>query len=41
MSELPDLVDRFFEEEDVDPKKTWRKLLNQFLGWYRRRRNGQ
>ena len=41
MGDLPDLVDRFFEEEDVDPKKTWRKLLNQFLTWLRRRKAGQ
>ena len=41
MGELPDLVDRFFKEESVDPKKTWRKLLSQFLGWYRKRGNGQ
>ena len=41
MGDLPDLVDRFFKEEDVDPKKTWRKLLNQFLGWIRKRETGQ
>lgn len=41
MGELPDLVEQFFQEEDVDPKKTWKKLLNQFLDWYRKRRNGQ
>ena len=41
MGELPDLVDQFFLEENVDPKKSWRKLLNQFLGWFKKREAGQ
>lgn len=41
MGELPDLIDRFFTEEGVDPKKTWRRLLNDFLNWFRKRENGQ
>jgi len=41
MGDLPDLVDRFFQEEGVDPKKTWRKLLSEFLSWFKKREAGQ
>lgn len=41
MGELPGLLDTFFQEEGVDPKKTWVKLLNQFMTWLKKRGDGQ
>lgn len=40
-AELPGLIDRFFQENDIDPKKTWQKLLNEFVAWMKRRTQGQ
>jgi len=38
--ELPDLVDRFLEEEGIEPRKSLRELLGDFLGWLKRRQAG-
>jgi len=41
VAELPGLVDKFFLENDIDPKKTWKKLLGEFIDWMKRRTQGQ
>lgn len=38
--ELPSKIDRFFQEEGIDPKKSWRKLLNDFVNWLKKREDG-
>jgi len=38
--ELPDLVDRFLEEEGIESRKSFRELLGDFLGWLKRRQAG-
>ncbi len=40
-AELPGLIDRFFLENDIDPPKTWKKILGQFIDWMKRRTEGQ
>lgn len=40
-ADLPSLIDRFFIENDVDPKKTWKRILGQFVDWMKRRTQGQ
>jgi hypothetical protein len=40
-ADLPNLIDRFFMENDIDPKKTWKKILGQFIDWMKRRTQGQ
>ena len=40
MGELPDLIDQFFAEVGMDPKKTWKRLLVEFLSWFRKREGG-
>ena len=40
VGELPSKVDRFFQEEGIDPKKSWRKLLNDFVNWLKKREDG-
>ena len=39
-AELPDLIDRFFLESEIDPPKTWKKVLNQFVDWMKKRTQG-
>lgn len=38
--ELPDIIDRFLEEEGIEPRKNLRELLSDFLDWLRRRQAG-
>ena len=40
-AELPGLIDRFFLENNVDPKKTWAKILGQFIDWMKKGTQGQ
>jgi len=40
VGELPSKIDRFFQEEGIDPKKSWRKLLNDFVNWLKKREDG-
>ena len=40
-AELPGLVERFFLENDVDPKKSWAKILGKFIDWMKKRTQGQ
>lgn len=37
VGELPDMVDRFLEEEGIESRRSLRELLNDFLGWLRKR----
>ena len=40
-SELPSKIDRFFQEEGYAKiPKTWRKLLNDFINWLKKREDG-
>jgi len=38
--ELPNLVDRFLEEEGIEPRKSLRELLSDFLNWLKKRKAG-
>lgn len=40
VGELPDMVDRFLEEEGIEARRTPRELLSDFLDWLKRRQAG-